>query len=289
MFQSKSFREGDLTILEIFDEFGTSARFVPERGGILAELILSGIQVFYLDLETLHDKSKNIRGGNPVLFPICGPLEEGKYNIGDRTYGMKQHGLARNNLWEVAEVSCRDQMALVTLRLLSSEKTKLIYPFDFKLEYTYEIYPDRVLIKQNYFNGSSVDMPFYAGFHPYFLASGLVIKDLYLPSSSCYNMKTSTEQNFDTIPDFSADPQINLVFTDLNDNKAWFERSDGCRITIEFDTNFPYLVLWALRDKDFLCIEPWMGNNYDLNRGRARVLKSGEELKTVVSYSVSKS
>lgn len=286
MFQSKSVREGNLTILEIFDGLGTIARFVPERGGILAELFLSGIQVFYLDRETLYDESKNIRGGNPILFPICGPLEEGKYNIGGQTYHMKQHGLARNNPWEVAEIICRDHMALVTLKFLSSEETKLSYPFDFKLEYTYELYSDRIIIRQDYYNGSPTDMPFYSGFHPYFLASGLVIKNLYLPATSCYNIKTSTEQPFKSIPDLNASPETNLVFTDLSDSKAWFERDDGWRIAIEFDVNFPYVVLWALREKDFLCIEPWMGNNYDLNRGRGRVLKSGEELKAQISYIV---
>lgn len=288
VFQSKSFREGDLNILEIFDGLGTAAKFVPERGGILAELILSGIQVFYLDRDTLHDKSKNIRGGNPVLFPVCGPLEEGKYNIGGQTFYMKQHGLARNNPWEVTEVSCRDQMASVTLKLPSSEETKLIYPFDFQLEYTYEIYPDRVIIRQRYFNSSQVDMPFYAGFHPYFLAPGLSIKNLHVPSSGYYDIKTSVE-HFDSIPDFNAAPETNLVFTGLNGSKAWFEREDGRRITIEFDVNFPYIVLWVLREKDFLCIEPWMGNNYDLNRGKARILKPGEELEAKVSYSVCKS
>lgn len=286
MFQSQIFKDGDLTVLEVLDGLGTAARFVPERGGILAELILSGNQVFYLDRDTLHDKNQNIRGGNPVLFPICGPLENGKYNIGGKQFAMKQHGLARISPWEVTAVICHDEMAAVILKLKSSRDTKDVYPFDFEMEYTYEIHSDRVIINQRYFNSSKVDMPFYAGFHPYFQCPGLVINNLYLPSSHCYNIKTNTEQLFDTKPDFNAVPETNLMFTGLNGSRAWFERADGSRLIIEFDKNFPYVVLWALAERDFLCIEPWMGNNYDLNRGRARILKPGEKLEAKVSYIV---
>jgi len=32
----------------------------------------------------------------PILFPIIGRLQEDTYFIGNKTYSMKQHGLARN-------------------------------------------------------------------------------------------------------------------------------------------------------------------------------------------------
>ena len=60
----------------VLTEAATDSRTVicPERGGILIQLTLQGKEIFYLQEETFADPTKNIRGGNPVLFPICGPL-----------------------------------------------------------------------------------------------------------------------------------------------------------------------------------------------------------------------
>jgi len=59
-------------------------------------------------------------------------------------------------------------------------------------------------------------------------------------------------------------------------------------VTVRFYGHFKYLVIWALQDRDFLCLEPWMGDNYDMNKGRARILRPGETLRAVVSYEVEK-
>ncbi len=80
MFTLKRWSDNGLEVYELSEPGGTMARFVPARGGIMAEFACWGVPVFYLDQETLRDPAKNIRGGNPVLFPICGPLEDGRYN-----------------------------------------------------------------------------------------------------------------------------------------------------------------------------------------------------------------
>ena len=50
--------------------------------------------------EIYNDKDKSIRGGIPILFPICGDLSEG-YLIGDKKYFLKQHGFARDECWQL--------------------------------------------------------------------------------------------------------------------------------------------------------------------------------------------
>jgi len=47
-------------------------RFVPERGGLLTGWQCNGAEIIYLDEQRFLDPSQSIRGGAPVLFPICG-------------------------------------------------------------------------------------------------------------------------------------------------------------------------------------------------------------------------
>ncbi len=287
MFDYRQWYDGNIEICELADGRGTAARFVPARGGILAEYLVKGTPVLYMDRQTLHDFSKNIRGGNPVLFPICGPLEDNRYSLPDgRVYDMKQHGLARNKPWQVTEVKCQEESAQITLTLVSDDDTLQAYPFSFRLVFTYVIESGRVTIKQRYVNESPDEMPFYAGFHPYFLAPGIKAASLRIPSERYFDIKTGENRFYEGKLDLQANPETNLVFTDLQDREASFERPDGCRVTVRFDDSFRYIVLWALRDKDFLCIEPWMGDNYDMNKGKARLLAPGRELCAEVSYEV---
>lgn len=289
MFSWRKWNDGSLEIYELSDGDGTLARFAPARGGMMTEFAVKGAPVLYMDRETLHDTNKNVRGGNPVLFPICGPLRDGKYSVDGREYCMKQHGLARNRAWEVTGTECSRGSARLTMALSSDDSTRQEYPFDFRLVFTYVLEPGRLTIEQQYFNDSPSDMPFYAGFHPYFLAPGGKAVSLYIPTDRYYDIRTGESCQFDGgNPDFTARPETNLVFSDLKEGEAWFAREDGYRVTVSFDGAFQHLVIWALQDRDFLCLEPWMGDNYDMNRGRACILRPGEAMQAVVSYEAKK-
>lgn len=140
---------------------------VPERGGIITRFSYKGNDILYLDRETLLDTEKNIRGGIPILFPICGYLADGRYRINNNEYKMRQHGIARLNRWEVLDRNI-DKSASITLKFSSNDETKKAYPFDFDVIYTYSLKDGTLSVLQDYINKSNVDMPFYAGFHPYF-------------------------------------------------------------------------------------------------------------------------
>jgi len=131
-------------------------------------------------------------------------------------------------------------------------------------------------------------MPFYAGFHPYFYAPGSKAVSLGIPSEDYTDIKTGRKEKYHGILKLNQRPETNLVFAGLTGNQAWFDREDGYRISIGFDDNFRYIVLWVLQDKDFLCLEPWMGTNFDMNRGRHKVLSPGEKLNAVVKYSMNR-
>src|SRR5687767_10361614 len=93
-----------LETVEIENE-GTRAVLAPDRGGIVTRLAVDGRELFYLDEATLLDRSKNVRGGNPVLFPSPGPLANDRFTWGGKTGSMKQHGFARQRAWTMKDVT----------------------------------------------------------------------------------------------------------------------------------------------------------------------------------------
>ncbi|TMA32068.1 MAG: aldose epimerase, partial [Deltaproteobacteria bacterium] len=119
------------------------AEIVPERGAICTKLRFDNDELLFLDMSTLEDLSKNVRGGIPVLFPIAGKPDAGS--------PYKQHGFARNLPWEVvrtgaSSLECR----------LQHETWDVLIAFTltedaFRLETTV-----------------AGEGPFQLGFHPYF-------------------------------------------------------------------------------------------------------------------------
>lgn len=286
MYQHRTYKDR-LAFHEVFDDTGNMLQIVPERGGIVTKFDVHGEPVFYLDKTTLFDQAKNIRGGNPVLFPICGPLQDGRYGLDGRTYAMKQHGLARNKAWEVTDVSTEKDKAGVTLKLVSDSETLEAYPFNFTLEFKYVLSGNKLTVDQRYINESDRPMPFYAGFHPYFLAPDKSGVKLNIPALSYLDLLTGEETEFYGVMKLNDGPETNVVFGDLERPQVSFaNHGTGKEITIDFDGNFKYIVLWTHMGKDFLCIEPWMGMNYGLNRGEYILLEPGAELKARVSITV---
>ena len=51
---------------------GDRLRLVPERGGLITEWRCNGKEMLYFDLDRFLSTNKSVRGGIPVLFPICG-------------------------------------------------------------------------------------------------------------------------------------------------------------------------------------------------------------------------
>ncbi|MGQ9871484.1 aldose epimerase family protein [Leptodesmis sp.] len=139
---------------------------MPERGGIITRWQVQGQDILYLDAARFADPTLTVRGGVPILFPICGNLPDNQYHWQGQTYHLKQHGFARDLPWTVVDQST-EQQASLTLELVSTEQTRSLYPFDFQLLFTYCLQGDRLTLHQRYTNCSAAPMPFSAGFHPY--------------------------------------------------------------------------------------------------------------------------
>jgi galactose mutarotase-like enzyme len=145
----------------------TSLEVIPERGGIVTRWRVQGQEIFYLDVPRLTDPTLTVRGGIPILFPICGNLPANTYTLNGQSYTLKQHGFARELPWEVVD-QATDDRASITLSLTSNDQTRAVYPFDFQLLFTYTLEGNKLIAHQRYVNHSDSPMPFSAGFHPYF-------------------------------------------------------------------------------------------------------------------------
>ena len=101
---------------------------VPERGGIITRWRIDGQEILFMDEARYADPSKTVRGGVPILFPVCGNLPDDTFNYQDQSYTLVQHGFGRRVPWEVKATSTNN-CASITLEINSSEDTLKLYPF----------------------------------------------------------------------------------------------------------------------------------------------------------------
>lgn len=287
MFQIKQYNDEQYQVYELTDPSGQSwLKVIPERGGIMTGFGAQGEELFFLNKETLYDESANVRGGNPILFPISGQLENGEYEWEGITYKMKNHGVARNRPWEVIETNASDQEASITIRFQSNQETKIEYPFDFELLFTYRLTENQVVIDQEYRNQSDSAMPIYAGFHPYFKTSE---KNLHYKSDATkyYDMNDGEIREFTGSLDLS-DKKEALFLLDANKREIAFTLPELRKtIVMNYGEEFKYVVIWTEKGGDFICVEPWMARTFALNRKEELTfIQPGTSLKTFMSINI---
>lgn len=239
---------------------------VPERGGIITSWQVQGQKLLYLDAERFANPSLSVRGGIPILFPICGNLPDNIYTYKGQQYSLKQHGLARDLPWEVADSNTQDQASL-TLVLNSNEQTRRVYPFDFQLAFTYQLLGNTLEIQQRYTNYSDEPMPFSSGLHPYFKTTDKARLQFGIPATEFQDQLTKSTHPFNGGFDFAQD-EIDVAFKYLSRQSASVvDASQGVQLQLEWDNNYSTLVFWTLKGKDFYCLEPWSAPRNALNTG----------------------
>jgi galactose mutarotase-like enzyme len=259
---------------------------VPERGGIVTSWQVQGRELLYMDTERFTQPNLSVRGGIPVLFPICGNLPNQTYAANGQNYRLKQHGFARDQPWEVIEQQTQTGVS-VTLELCSNEQTRAVYPFEFQLAFTYALRGNTLATRQRYTNHSAVPMPFSAGFHPYFLVIAKNQLRFDLPATEAIDQSSHQIQDFANAFDFARD-EIDWAFPHLTRQSASVvDLNRHTRITMTYSPLFSTLVFWTLRGKDFYCLEPWTAGRNALNTGdRLLHLAPGESLETLMDLTV---
>ncbi len=261
---------------------------VPERGGIITHWSLQDRDILYLDSDRFADPKLSVRGGIPILFPICGNLPNNTYTHNGQEYQLKQHGFARDLPWNVVESSeVTDDLVSLSLVLDSNDQTRAVYPFDFQLAFTYQLQDNTLEIRQRYTNHSTEPMPFSTGLHPYFSTSDKTQLEFEIPSNEYQDQITKDVHPFSGTFDFNRD-ELDLAFGQVSANFAsTTDRERRLKIALSYSDLYSTLVFWTVKGKDYYCLEPWSAPRNAINTGEHLTeLAPGSSCQTTVSVEV---
>lgn len=248
----------------------------PTRGGMVTRFAVGDREIFYLDDATFKDETKNVRGGNPVLFPSPGPLADERFTWGGRSGSMKQHGFARNRAWTVVENSER----ALTLELRSDDRTVAQFPWDFVVRMRHVLSGPRLRIEERVENIGDAPMPFAFGFHPYFLVrdADKAKTSISTPAKRAFDNVTKKEVEV-TGPIDLTQNEVDLHLFDHAKTEASLDLADGSRVIVRASPEYHRWVIWTLAGKDFVCLEPWTAGADALNRDKDVLVVGPRETK----------
>ena len=240
---------------------GDQLRLVPERGGLVAGWRCSGQELLYFDAERFRDASLSVRGGIPVLFPICGGLPP-------HTLPLPQHGFARDSAWGTPSLLDSDG---VCLQLVDSEHSRRIYPHPFALTLEFRLATSSLSIAARIENRGDQPMPFSLGLHPYFAVSNLEQVQLTGLPDTCLD-----QQNNATVA--TAQPLLRLaagvdLLAEPAGPVALHDPLSQRSVRLETCSPMDLVVIWTDPPRPMVCLEPWTA-------GRGALL-SGERLLTL--------
>jgi galactose mutarotase-like enzyme len=212
-------------------------------------------------------------GHAPILFPIVGMLNDGRYRLDGRTYELPKHGFARHATFAVVDA----QGASAHLRLRDDARTRAVYPFAFVLDLLFRLDAATLHVEARITNAGDGEMPFSFGFHPAFawpLPGGAAKGDhrvtfaapepqpirridpasgLLLPDSVA-----TPVQGRELVPDAALFQGDALIWDHLVSRSVSFGAPGGAAIDVAFP-DMPMLGIWQKPGAAYLCIEPWQG------------------------------
>ena len=225
--------------------------FCPSRGGIITNWVNNSENILYFDNERFSNKSKSIRGGIPVLFPICGCLSERSF-FGDNYIDLNQHGFARDAIWQFAIDS---KKRILNLMLVSDQSTKKYYPFDFKLNIQIIFGVNSLEFTINIKNFSRKKMPINFGLHPYFNISAFKNIEFINHPLDCQNQKNNTLESSDSLLKNISHGVDLLMYScgKVSFNDFGLNR----QVTLINPYPFDLSVIWTDPPRNMICLEPW--------------------------------
>jgi len=238
------------------------AAIVAQRGAIASRFDVAGARVLFMDLETLGDPTKNVRGGVPVLFPTPGKLVDDKWSYAGHTGSMKQHGFARNQGWRVGERTA----ASAVLTLESSDATRAQFPWDFTFDMTFTLKGATLTLDQKITNRSATAMPFGVGFHPYFQVADADKAKTRVTTNAKRAFDNVTKQTIDLAGIDLTRKEVDLHLLDHGSTQSSLITPTGT-VTLRGSADYTHWVVWTLAGRDFVCLEPWTCPGNAINTG----------------------
>ncbi len=229
---------------------------------------------------------------SPVLFPIVGTLKDDTYIYKNKPHRLSRHGFARDMVFEVTDSAAG--AAVFTLN--SSPQLMENYPFMFRLDIKYTLEANYIHVNYLVTNSGEDDMYFSIGGHPAFKApmvDNTHYEDYYLEFNEVENVPRWPISSGGLIED-STKPLLNetnkiqLNKTLFNEDALVIKKLKSDVVSLKcskhqhgldfhFD-GFPFLGIWAAKNADFVCIEPWCGIADSVTHNQQLVEKEGIEI-----------
>ena len=204
----------------------------------------------------------------PIMFPVCGGLSKGKYELDGESYEMPKHGFAKSSDFEIEKQSDTS----VTLVLRDSEESRKIYPFAFAFRVTYELCGASLKVTYDAENlGDKTMYCTFGGHEAYATPEGIEAYELEFPEKETLY---AYALNGDLLTDYTKLIVNNsehlvlddrhfvldaLVFRGVKSRSVTLKsKVSDRRVRVDFD-GFDYLVLWHKHTAPYICIEPWCG------------------------------
>jgi galactose mutarotase-like enzyme len=226
---------------------------------------------------------------SPVLFPIVGTLKKNTYFHKGKSYTLPRHGFTRERQFVVEETGAD----YATFLLRDDEESYKVFPFSFEFRIKYTVTENALATAYDVKNTGKEDLYFSLGAHPAFkvpLADGLNYTDYYLSFNKKENaprwliskeglIDTASEpllENSDKLPLkkelFLRDA---VVIKHLSSSIITL-KSDRSPHGLQMDfPGFPFMGIWAAKNADFVCIEPWCGIADGVNASQQLAEKEG--------------
>ena len=229
---------------------------------------------------------------SPVLFPIVGGLKNDTFIFEDAEYKLPRHGFARTMAFEV-ESQAQNSAVFLLKNNLETEK---VYPFEFELRLIYAVSGNQLKLKYEVRNPSERPLWFSIGGHPAFkcpIENGLSYNDYYLEFDKNENLERWPLNSEGLVLDTPIKISENankimltkelfyedaLVFKHLKSDTVTLKSNKSTK-ALKFELkNFPYLGIWAAKNADFVCIEPWCGIADSANTNKTFIKNEGINL-----------
>ncbi|WP_332299660.1 MULTISPECIES: galactose mutarotase [Prochlorococcus] len=241
---------------------GDYLRIVPERGGLITAWNCNGREVLYFDAERFQNKLASVRGGIPVLFPICGDLPGNYLCLPQGQFKINQHGFARDMPWKIK--SLEDEYGIL-LCLSDSDKSKESFPFSFLIEMKILLIDNSLEIRISITNRGNETMPFSFGLHPYFL-----VKDLDhvlingLPQKCINHIDKSEVVTKTQLQKLSKGVDFLSI---SNEPITLIDSLEGSTLELHHQSPMNLTVIWTDPPRQMICLEPWTSPRESLASG----------------------
>ncbi len=227
-------------------------KFCPQRGGFITNWISDGKEILYFDEKRFIDKTKSIRGGIPILFPICGNLNTSSSVFGKDFLQLTQHGFARDLQWQYY---LNENKKSLILTLNESKKTKKYYPFDFELKIEVFLKINCLEFEITIFNKTDNAMPINFGLHPYFNISDFKNLEFIGNPLNCQNQEKNIISNtLDELKNVNSGVDL-LMYS--SGKSSFRDKIFKREVTLNHQYPFDLCVVWSDPPRRMICLEPW--------------------------------